>query len=486
MPNTKNAALYIRVSTEDQLEFSPEAQKKALLTYAHKNNMQVLDEHIFIEEGRSGKIAEKRPKFMEMVSIAKAHPKPFDEILVHKYDRFARNRNDSILYKNLLRKDCGIRVVSISEPLDDNDPTSILIEALLEAIAEYYSVNLGVEVKKGMTEKALQGGYQSSPPLGYYMTGGRLAIKPDEAETIRFIFNQFLEHNKTPYQLAQILNAMSIKSKRGNEMDKRGVEYILKNPVYIGKTHWTPTEKVKRNVIHPDTITVQGQHEAIIPEDEFNDVAQKLSKIQRKTKRKARPLNECTHWLSGLVKCSNCGRSLAVANALRYPSFQCCGYSHGQCKISHSITIKKLEIAIIGELTTMLAATGKIYELDTVRTSTSQNEIELLKKQLDKLGYRLSRAREAYQTGVDTLDEYKESKIKLEKQKQDLKAEISSVQEEQPVITHEVINKKFASIAELLTSNCDMQTKQKAIRSIVKAIVYHRAASSLDIYYFDM
>lgn len=149
----KIGAAYIRVSTDMQLELSPESQLKAIRDYAKKNDIILSNEFIFRDEGISGRKAEKRPDFMRMIAVAKSKPKPFDVILIWKFSRFARNREDSIVYKSMLRKQCGIDVISISEQLSE-DKTSILIEALLEAMDEYYSINLAEEVKRGMTEKA--------------------------------------------------------------------------------------------------------------------------------------------------------------------------------------------------------------------------------------------------------------------------------------------------------------------------------------------
>ena len=158
-------ACYIRVSTEDQTEFSPDAQLKAIKSYAQKNNITLTKEFIFIDEGISGRRAEKRPEFMRMIALAKSKPRPFDVILVHKFDRFARSREDSVVYKSLLKKEAGIKVVSITESIED-DKFSIILEAMLEAMAEYYSLNLSDEVKKGMTEKATRGGLQNGAPFG--------------------------------------------------------------------------------------------------------------------------------------------------------------------------------------------------------------------------------------------------------------------------------------------------------------------------------
>lgn len=157
----KIAAAYIRVSTEDQTEYSPDSQIRLIREYAGRNDMVVPDEYIFADEGISGKTAAKRPEFIRMIGMAKKKPKPFEAILLWKFSRFARNRQDSIVYKTMLRKQLGIDVVSITENLG-NDKISILIEAMIEAMDEYYSINLAEEVVRGMTEKAGRGSRSAS------------------------------------------------------------------------------------------------------------------------------------------------------------------------------------------------------------------------------------------------------------------------------------------------------------------------------------
>ena len=120
----KTGAAYIRVSTEDQIEYSPDSQLKKIQEYAHSHQILLPKHLIFQDEGISGRSARKRPAFMKMIGMAKQTPRPFDVILVWKFSRFARSRQDSILYKSMLRKDCGINVISITEQLSD-DPTAI-------------------------------------------------------------------------------------------------------------------------------------------------------------------------------------------------------------------------------------------------------------------------------------------------------------------------------------------------------------------------
>ena len=106
---------YVRVSTDKQEELSPDSQEKLLREYAAKNNIIILK--VFFEIGISGRKADKRPEFQKMIGLAKSSDHPVDVILVWKFSRFARNQEESIVYKSLLRKQSNVDVVSVSEPL---------------------------------------------------------------------------------------------------------------------------------------------------------------------------------------------------------------------------------------------------------------------------------------------------------------------------------------------------------------------------------
>ena len=110
----RTAAAYIRVSTDDQLEYSPDSQLLQIRRYAKDNGFLLPQQWVFVEEeGRSGRQSSKRPEFLRMIAAAKQSPKPFDAILVWKYSRFARSRQDSIVYKSMLRKELGIDVIDL-------------------------------------------------------------------------------------------------------------------------------------------------------------------------------------------------------------------------------------------------------------------------------------------------------------------------------------------------------------------------------------
>lgn len=487
--NMQNAALYIRVSTEDQTEFSPDAQKRLLLEYAQKNNITVNQEHIFVDEGISGRKAEKRPGFMKMIATAKTKPKPFDFILIHRFDRFSRSREDSIVYKSLLKKECDIKVISITEQLED-DKFSVILEAMLEAMAEYYSLNLADEVTKGMTEKALRGGFQASPPLGYKImhTGEIPVIVPEEAVVVKLIFEKYVYDNMSFYEIAKYLNLFGYKTKQKKDFERRSVEYILKNPIYKGYIRWNRTHGASKTV--KDTshwIIAKGEHEPVISE-ELYDLAQK--KLYREnTGTKARPVTEYKHWLSGMVKCSCCGHSMTASRIKdsQYYRFSCNSYSKGKCPVCNSITEKKLIPCILGTLEKVIIIENKVYikAKSTVQTeSDPSKEGILLKQQLARLKEKENRIKNAYISGVDTLEEYEENKAALTKENELLREQLQKYERDHIKTGEPQQKDHIKNVYEIITSDTiDNRTKNQALKTIIDKIVYDKKEERLDIYF---
>ena len=406
----KQAAAYIRVSTDDQIEFSPDSQLKALKNYADKNNMLLSSEFVFIDEGISGKSTSKRNSFNKMIALAKTKPKPFDVILVWKYSRFARNREDSVVYKSMLRKQLNIDVVSISEDVGD-EKMSIIFEAMIEAMDEYYSINLAEEVKRGMTEKAKRGGVLSIPAYGYRVADGRYEIIEEEAVIIRKVFNDYLNGSGF-LKIAKELNAMNIRTHRGNRIENRTVEYWLNNPVYIGKTRWNPVRATSRNYHDENIILSDGTHEPIIDINTWEIVQQKMkNQKEHFLKNYTSQRDSLSHWCVGIARCGACGATLSNAGG----TFICSKKCKGLCSGNGTISVKKLERIVIGALESILS--GENTKIDTtpiIKPNMPENNKEIiLETEIKRAEIRLERIKDAYENGIDTLEEYKANKKKL-------------------------------------------------------------------------
>jgi DNA invertase Pin-like site-specific DNA recombinase len=452
-----------------------------LKEYAKKNGIILTKEHIYTDEGISGKRADKRPSFMRMIATAKAKPKPFDVILVHKFDRFARSREDSVVYKSLLKKEAGVKVVSITESIED-DKFSVILEAMLEAMAEYYSLNLAEEVKKGMTEKANRGGLQSVPSFGYGVENNKLVIIPEEAKLVKFIFEQFANHKMGMRQLAVYMNDLGVKSHRGNLFENRSINYILNNPVYIGKLRWTPTGHAKRNFNHPDTIVSTGEHEPIIDIELWEKAQETIKHLKELYKPRTRPESPLRSWLKGLVRCGNCGK---ILNASKNGSFQCNGYSKGMCKPSASITIERLEGVVLEELKNTFVGSLEIKVVPKVSEVDTSSEFDFLTDKLKKLTLREERIKIAFQDGIDTLEEYKANKKATQEERQSTLDKLEQMKKK--LICEEKgesVYKRIESVYHLLTDDkIPLDVKYKTAHFLISTVTYIKQENLLEIEY---
>ena len=277
----KIAAAYIRVSTDDQEEYSPDSQVRLIREYARKNGYLLPEEYVFQDDGISAATARKRPAFNRMIALAKEKERPFDAILVLMFSRFARNREESVLYKGLLRKQ-GISVISVKEPAVDG-PFGTLIESIIEWFDEYYLINLSAEVKRGMSEKFLRGEAMGTAPFGYRIDSANktFTVDPERAEIVCDVFRSYAD-GAGLRDIAVQLGDAGITTRRGNRPDNRFVEYMLRNPVYIGKIRWTPGHKTRYSRVHiADGVeVVDGKHPPIVSMDLWEAVQRRMD--QRK------------------------------------------------------------------------------------------------------------------------------------------------------------------------------------------------------------
>jgi DNA invertase Pin-like site-specific DNA recombinase len=270
---SKTAAIYTRVSSERQdTDLSISAQLRALRDYAHRNNYQIFKE--FVDEAESGRTAD-RPAFREMISLARTKHPPFGAVLVWKLNRFARNREDSIIFKSLLRKQ-NVQVISINEPLEDT-PSGRLLEGIIEVIDEFYSSNMAQDVIRGMRENALRGYFSGGPsPFGYMVTkvkdGDRLRSKlvpePSSALVVKRMFDEYIS-GKGLKEIAKGLNKDGILTRGGGRWGSTVIHHILTNETYKGTLVWS---KLTSN----NLIRVDNAWPGIIESNLFNSVQARL------------------------------------------------------------------------------------------------------------------------------------------------------------------------------------------------------------------
>lgn len=470
----KTAAAYIRVSTEDQIEFSPGSQLKAIRKYAKEHDLILPEEFVFADEGISGRKTDKRVQFQRMIGTAKLKPKPFDVILLWKFSRFARNREDSIVYKSMLRKQCGIEVVSISEQLTE-DKTSILIEALIEAMDEYYSLNLAEEVRRGMSEKFSRGGVVSQPPFGYRMQDG--IFYPDEtaAPIVQMIFQDYLS-GVPVRQIARKLNEMGVMSRHGNPFENRTVEYILTNPVYLGKLRRSLTGD-RSDRYHEQDQCVDGQHQPIITQEVFDAAQAKRADTKKMYKKYARHDQPVQFMLKGMVRCDNCGGTLVMSSTGN--GLQCHNYGRGKCKISHSISIAKINAAVLDKIREDMSDPD--FESRVIKQNVPKSAESPIPALIEKEERKLERVREAFEAGIDTLDEYRQNKQRITERLSALRTELAEVA---PAPDTTAFMGRVETSLTTLTDTCASEIiKNQVLRTFVEQIIFMKPSGRIEIVY---
>ncbi len=442
---TKKACAYIRVSDERQDEYSPDSQCKRIAAFAQQHGMVLCPEDFFYDDGVSAKKAKNRTAFQRMIARARQTDHPYDVILVWKFSRFARNQEESIVYKNLLRK-IGVEVISVSEPLTD-DPFGALIERIIEWMDEYYLINLSAEVRRGMAEKAGRGEAMGRAVFGYDRTAKSYVPNPD-APRVRWLFRAFCD-GATAAELAEELAASGVRTGRGGMPTARWVRYLLQNPVYMGQIRWRSAEGL---------VTAEQAHPAIIPPELFEAAHVRLSQESRRRL----SIPDAPDLFSGLVYCSACGGPLVRAGA-NPPILQCGRYARGQCRVSHSISRRKLERAALDGLRPVLESVPACTEEDAPANHWQ--------KRLRQIEARLHRAAEAYRSGVDTLAEYRSVKEQLEAERAEYRARAESA-----------VPTAGSLWAQLQEERLPVMYRRMLLQAVVDRMVYHRQKERLDIY----
>lgn len=250
--NKPLAAIYVRVSTQDQVQhgFSLDAQQDSLQNYAKVLGYEIFK--VYRDEGKSAKDITHRPEMMQMLADAEANK--FSAIFIYKLDRFSRSLKDLILTIDKL-KEWGIDFISLQDKIETASASGKLMFHIISAFAEFERNIIGDRTKFGMERKAKEGGFITKAPKGYKLLNKELTIDKEQAEQVSKIFNDFLNTDISLTQLA-----------KKNNMTTSGIKKLLQNTTYLGKVKFAEKES-------------DGQHPAIIEQDIFNKIKEKLENL---------------------------------------------------------------------------------------------------------------------------------------------------------------------------------------------------------------
>ncbi len=246
MDGKKRAALYTRVSTEDQAKegFSLDAQLDKLRAYCKARDWDIAGE--YIDDGYSGRNT-KRPAYRRLLKDIDK----WDTLLVIKMDRIHRNSKNFMLMMEELKKD-EKEFVSMTESLDTSTAMGRFVMDIIQRIAQLESEQIGERVYDGMAQKARTNGgaLGFNIPYGYNYINNRLVVNNQEAKIVKNIFDLYLD-GMSMQKIADYLNEKNIPTKRKKKWRSQTVSKILKNPLYCGTFHW---EDYEHENVHPSII----------------------------------------------------------------------------------------------------------------------------------------------------------------------------------------------------------------------------------------
>lgn len=484
-----NAVIYARYSSDNQREESIDAQVRAIKEYGLKENLSIIK--IYADEAKTA-TTDQRPQFLQMMQDAELGL--FQAVIVHKLDRFSRDRFDSAYYKRHL-KSCGVRLYSVLENIDDS-PESVILESVLEGMAEYYSKNLAREVMKGMKETAYQCKHTGgTPPLGYDVGPDKTYIINEyEAEAIRIIFEMY-GFGEGYSAIIDTLNNKGFKTKTGKSFGKNSLHDILKNEKYSGvfvfnKTSNKANGKRNSRKLKPEDeiIKVPGGCPAIIGNELWKKVAQRMVKNKKTT---GCYTAKTIYLLSGLIYCGQCGGSMLGnrakmgRNKTEYAYYECGTRKRKKTCSMKPINKDYIEGKVIDALYENIFAdnvindvTDMIYNHATSENTEIPKQIKIYEKKLSDIEFELSNIVNAIAKGMFH-ESMKEKMDDLEASKSALKIRIeeAKLQYQAHTLSHEQIYDFLHKYKDI--KNMTPAEQKNAINVFVERIVVYE--NNIDI-----
>ena len=472
------------------MDESIDAQIRAIEEYADKNNIKIVNK--FIDRAKSA-TSDKRPAFQEMIKYCEEDKTGVSMVIVHKLDRFSRDKYDSVKYKQRLKMK-GISVISVTEKLD-NSPESVILESVIEGMAQYYSANLAREVAKGQRENALKALHNGGDaPLGYDVAFDKTyLVNEEEAQAVKIIFDMYV--NGYSYSnIIDKLNELGYKTKRGNKFGKNSLHGILSNEKYTGVYVFNKAQRKgvngKRNghkqKSEDEIIKVEGGMPQIIDKEVFKQAQEMMQKRKKVPgSHKATTL----YLLTGLIKCGECGHAMQ-GNKRKdrygndYISYRCgCRKQKRDCK-NKEIKRDYLEEFVLIELEKHVlnddaipALSKELNERLKIKSNDNHEMLNNLRYKLDKVNKEIENILNAIMSGIvnnmlkDKLDELEQVKLNLDLKINELSIESNGV--ESVDITEDQIRSMFGKFKEfVLTRN--LPECKKFISDYVKEVVVYR------------
>ena len=409
----KLAVVYARFSSHSQGEQSIEGQLSEAYKYATAHGYTIV--HEYVDRAKSGR-SDNREQFQQM--LKDTAKKQFDVIILWKVDRFGRNREEITLNKYKCKKN-GVRVEYVAETIP-NTPEGVILESVLEGFAEYYSLQLSQNIRRGQAESAEKcqstGGNR---PMGY-LTGPdkRFILDPDTAPTVKMIFDMYAA-GSTVTEIITHLNGLGLRNRRGKAFTNNSLYAVLKNEKYTGVYLY----KDKR---------IEGGMPRIIDDDTFWKVQEMLKTNKRAP---AHKWSKAEYLLTDKLFCGKCGSGMIGESGTSKTGAKHNYYSCSKKKRFRECDKKSIRQAVVEELvinaTVDLLKDDELLEFLIENTwqyyqaqDESQEELNALHRELEQTEKAISNLITAIEAGIFN-EATKKRMAELEAQQKDLLAAIA-------------------------------------------------------------
>lgn len=451
------AVTYARFSSDRQHESSIEAQHDAIASYAAQKHITIVEQ--YVDRALSGK-TDNRPEFQRLLYDLKS--RKVDYVLVHKTDRFARNRYDAAIYSRVI-KQRGARLVAVSQDFGDG-PEAVILEALMQGMAEYYSLNLATEVIKGRKVTISKGHHAGGTyPFGYTSDGqGGYAIVEIEAYYIRKLYQAVIDGTPPYTHILKEMRELGIKGRRGSYLLPGNIANMLKSPIYAG---------IYDAKAGDATSYIENNHPAIVSKDTYEE-AVRIMEARKNVGRKPRNAYLCT----GLVRCGQCGAPVyghtAHKDGREYATY-ICGKSCGL----HSIRASELDQAARDYVAALLKPEVRT-QLVAALTSYMDGQREQARRRVPDTKRQIARL----QNQIDTIMENMSSGVlppsvleRMGKQITDLESQIEVLQTmitEPPQLPPTMVEEYFLHAGEI-SEDMDLDAARGILKHFIARIDIH-------------
>ena len=478
MPNSTPVAIYLRVSTELQVDRdSLSNQQKVLEDYARGKHLPY---DLFCDAGLSARDTD-RPEFQRMMSSLDG----YQAVVVTALDRISRNLKDLLEILDTLDQ-AGVALVSLTQQLDTNTPMGRFFVHQLGSIGQLEREMTAERVAGAMRTRARRKLWNGGPiPYGFQHDKKRKTIIPDEQESemVRTMYRLY-EETGSFRGTVHTLNSQGHRTRTGQFWPTQTVKRILTNPIYCGALAYN-RRKASGKGSQPrppdEHIIVPEVFESIVSQEQFDRVQKTIE-----GNRSIPPATKgSTYLLSGLVTCGLCdSRMYGITHRRRgrtYGYYRCNGHIQkgpAYCK-GNSVRVDDLESLLVDELKSFRTRPDRLID----RAKVAEGGVRELEQQRDSLGrqlstldHRIERILDAYQDDLIDKELFRKRIDSLQAERSELRDSITQTEARlegfrQP--DYESTAQALGSLADAM-EDLDTRDQQRLLRTLVSDVTVQR------------